>query len=564
MATELPIGSPVADALQNAVQSKLMELGWTSGGLDDTSLAEYIILTLANGKTEEELTTELVQELLVDISPEDTAASDFSRWLFQQFAALTGQATGQEATPQMQSEQQMPDHQQPMAQDADGDNQEMMDEDMDHSTGAQSDSGSMYDMPGTLEYIHRITKTRFRPTGPKLMRGGKQRDKRMLGQLNRHMDRTDSPVLHRIKGAAGRINQHNREPPKGPAPKGPRATMQRLANAPPPRQMAQQMQQMGPNNPLGQISQTQQMQLFAMYEQQAKMMAQILNPGQQQPHVGGFNPNHNSRPGGKSLFARVDRRTKQPNHNADDNADPSADSSMDVESGSQHSKLDTTTTICRFNLSCTRADCSFVHQSPAAPPGTAIDMTDTCNFGASCKNRKCTAKHPSPATLGPLGPALHSGGQHTTGFSNAGLGSAGPLGSNQHDSRPDCKYYPHCTNPACPFKHPNMPPCRNGANCTTAGCIFFHNQTACKFDPCLNPSCPFKHSEGQKRGNYRDKVWINPSSSETGEAQHVSERKFAEEGMEEELIRPEVEGQSQDQEATGQGMDAAQPEGIIT
>lgn len=160
--------------------------------------------------------------------------------------------------------------------------------------------------------------------------------------------------------------------------------------------------------------------------------------------------------------------------------------------------------ICKFNLNCTNADCKFAHQSPATLPGTpiTIDVDDSCSFGAACKNRKCTARHPSPAQ------------------------------KKAHQQIQDCKFFPNCTNPVCPFRH--VPICRNGPDCTTPNCKFTHVKTMCKYNPCLNERCPFKHEEGQKRGKFEDKVWV------AGENQgHVSERKFVDENdLVEELIVP--------------------------
>lgn len=244
------------------------------------------------------------------------------------------------------------------------------------------------------------------------------------------------------------------------------------------------------------------------------MMAQILQaPGGQATHNGlplaGF-PQQTQQPG-KSLFDRVDAPTRKPNGSfskrpyqngsqhaknhitqitTEDGIEPS--SLMDVEPSPQQAS-DPSTTMCYFNLTCTRADCHFVHQSPAAPPGTPVDMTDTCSFGAACKNRKCVGKHPSPASAGPA------------------------------KAQEDCKFFPNCTNPACPFRHPTTAPCRNGADCTTPNCKFAHSKVPCKFDPCLNPACPFKHHEGQKRGAFQDKIWVGASQ---GEKDHVSDRKF--------------------------------------
>lgn len=182
-------------------------------------------------------------------------------------------------------------------------------------------------------------------------------------------------------------------------------------------------------------------------------------------------------------------------------------SSMDEESSQQTAERNIADIVCRFNLACSKADCQFAHQSPAAPPGTTIDVKDPCPFGAACTNRKCVARHPSPAT------------------------------KTSHQAEQDCKYFPNCTNPACPFKHPTSPLCRNGADCTWPGCTFTHVQKACKFNPCLNQECPFKHVEGQKRGKFDDKVW----SAAGDKKGHVSERKFVDESAamgEEELIVP--------------------------
>ena len=294
--------------------------------------------------------------------------------------------------------------------------------------------------------------------------------------------------------------------------------------------------------PMMNMTAQQQMQLFAMYEEQARMMSQILSPQQQQqmflgspgfsrvtsPSTFGTGFPPQPQPLGRSLFERVEPRPSMGNKGHDrhqpsrgrnpsdlarskqikalgfqglskPNTDPT--SSMEVEVPQPSSDADPSTTVCKFNLACTKEDCLYAHQSSAAPPGTTIDVTDECSFGAACKNRKCVARHPSPAT------------------------------KSTHQAEQDCKFFPNCANPTCPFRHPTMPLCRNGADCTRPGCKFTHVQTACKYNPCLNATCPFKHIEGQKRGAFHDKVWVANGIKRDG---HVSERKFVNENMEEE------------------------------
>lgn len=266
----------------------------------------------------------------------------------------------------------------------------------------------------------------------------------------------------------------------------------------------------------GQMSPENQMQLMSMLEEQARMMSQLM-PGFVPPAV---NPAFQNGQQGRSLSDRVQRpaqrggrfqkRAPHQRSQGPDGADVDMDTAMDGEQDESN-----TDSICRFNLRCSRNDCPFAHQSPAAPEGTSIDVADICSFGAACKNRKCTGRHPSPAV------------------------------KSVHQAEEMCKFYPHCTNKFCHFKHPSMPLCRNGADCKTEGCKFTHLQTACKFNPCMNPSCPYKHAEGQ-RGSFPDKVWTTQSGT------HVSERKFVtDEDAPEELIKPEAGAEgSQGQELT--------------
>ncbi|KAI9730602.1 MAG: hypothetical protein M1818_008083 [Claussenomyces sp. TS43310] len=483
MSAQVTLDTPLAQRLNDSIQPKLVEIGWSSGGVDDSALSEYIILMLVNGKTQDQIAAELAGDLL-NLGPDDPGARDFSQWLFQQVELLNQEENGVTA----------------QAQETVGFGQsEPAIGSQDAEMGEGPDSGEVNV-----------------PTGPKSMRGGpdRTRDKRMLGHLGKAMDRSNESVLHRVRPHGGneRINTHARAPPTGPrsnAARGGRAGTGRPNMVP------------GMPGPATAMSPQQQMELFSMFEQQSRLMASMFTPQQQQMMMGnGGVPGMNGmgggfpaqQPSGRSLFERVrpNKARGGPHANAGKanghHAAATPTSPMDMELTPAHEPPSADTT-CKFNLSCTNKDCKFAHQSPAAPPGTAIDVTDTCSFGAACKNRKCTARHPSPA-------------QKTA-----------------HQVEQDCKFFPNCTNPRCPFRHPTMPLCRNGADCTTPDCKFTHVQTKCKFNPCLNPSCAFKHEEGQKRGKFDDKVWV------AGDRGHVSERKFIDEDdAVEELLVP---GQSE-------------------
>ena len=544
MAVEVALNTPLAEALSNVVQPKLSEVGWSTGGLDDSALGEYIILMLVNGKTQEQIAAELSNDLL-NLGPDDTGATDFAKWLFEQVHILNSQLNGFPA-PQASQEQQgqaLPSYTDDGSLSkggnrilgdgggTDADMGEAMD-------GVQN--GAMYASLIRDLVIHRSLTEANRPTGPKSMRNPlRNGNKRMIGQISKAMDRSSDAVLHRVRPQQGteRVNMHSRPPPKGP-----RVDQNRIprtqSNGRPTGMLNGSMPNGGAAGPLMQMTPQQQIQLMSMYEEQARMMQQLFSPQQQHMFMPAINPNfHNGgapsrQQPGRSLFERVEGNPQRQNGHFNKGSqfnggklqsqEPSANtdissnytngdisSSMEVESSQKNPPESASETICRFNLTCTKKDCPYAHQSPEAPPGTTIDVNDECPFGAACKNRKCVGRHPSPAQ------------------------------KISHQSEQDCRFFPHCTNPSCPFRHPTaMPPCRFGADCKKEGCKFTHVKTLCRFNPCLNPQCPFKHAEGQKRGAFGDKVWRVANDSEDN--RHVSERKFVDEMEEEELVVPDV------------------------
>lgn len=460
MAVEISMESPLAQQLNDAIRPKLLEVGWSTDG-EEGALSEYIILMLVNGKTQEQIALELSGDLL-NLGPDDPGARDFAQWLFDQVALLQ------------------------QGENVDAQNGQVLQD---------SEMGDAAEAPGASMYVFKLIScqhklTRLSPTGPKNMRNGgsdRGRDRRMMGQLRRNMDQTHDP-LRQVRPHVGneRINTHR-------TPNGPRGGGMNIRGR-------------GGNNMMnnripGQagapgMSPQQQMEIFAMLEQQAQLIAQMAGGGAPGMPMG-FNQQQNQ---GRSLFDRVQPNRQngrgrgnhqhQNGRQTQQQATPQTPSSaMDVELTPSHEKP-SADTVCKFNLRCSNPDCKFAHQSPAAPPGVAVDVNDVCSFGAACKNRKCTGRHPSPAQ------------------------------KLAHAAEQDCKFYPNCTNPHCAFRH-GPPPCRNGADCKDEGCKFTHSKIVCKFNPCLNPKCMFKHEEGQKRGKFEDKVWV------AGE--HVSDRKFVDE-----------------------------------
>jgi hypothetical protein len=309
--------SPVGQALQERVLPKLMELGWSSGEQDDT-LSEYIILMLANGNNEEQIATELSTDLL-NSEPDDPAPANFAKWLFEQVHELQQQLQGGQAVPSG-----------PAGTGVAGDAQ------IDPSVTGDADMGDGGDGSGPMYVFQRCSPTSqlltnlLSPTGPKAMRNGTKgpaRDKRMIGSINKTLDRSTDP-LHRVRGTAGtgRINSHARDPPKGPR----QTNIQRnLATAGNGRGM---MQNMPMGNPMAQMPYPQQnggqmvmdgnqmQQMLHMLERQAQMMAQMSNnmqPGQ----TSNF-------PNGRPLNDRVERRGRFQGRRQDQPGRAAADTDM--------------------------------------------------------------------------------------------------------------------------------------------------------------------------------------------------------------------------------------------
>ena len=93
MPVEVHPNTPLADAIISSVQPKLLDVGWGTGGQDDAALAEYIVLMLVNGKTQEEIASDISGELL-NLGPDDPVANDFASWLFQEVDAINNRLSG--------------------------------------------------------------------------------------------------------------------------------------------------------------------------------------------------------------------------------------------------------------------------------------------------------------------------------------------------------------------------------------------------------------------------------------------------------------------------------------
>lgn len=82
----------VSDALKAVVIPKLQEIGLATDA-DAEGLAEYVMLMLGNGKSEDEIAREVAVDLL-GLAPDDANLRNFTKWLFEQANALSAQLNG--------------------------------------------------------------------------------------------------------------------------------------------------------------------------------------------------------------------------------------------------------------------------------------------------------------------------------------------------------------------------------------------------------------------------------------------------------------------------------------
>ncbi|CAG8252153.1 unnamed protein product [Penicillium salamii] len=399
MLPQITLESPLAQAVANAIQPKLVEMGWSDGS--ESPLIEYIVLMLVNGKTQEQIATELSNDFL-GLDEGDTAALEFSHWLFGQVEQLNQQINGVPNNAAMgqpiPSSGGFDPSGQPIAQtsgEAYGQDAEMGD--------AANDSV---------------------PTGPKAMRNNTRGGKgRILNQINRNLDRGSDAALHRVRNTGnGRISHNNR---------GQRGGFNQHGRGG--RMGMQGSMQMSPEN---------QMQLMTMLEEQARMMSQLM-PGFVPPAVNpAFQNGQNGQNGqGRSLFDRVERNGQRGGKRGFNK--PRGTDSGDVDMEGQQDQS-TPEGVCRFNTRCSRADCQLAHQSPAAPEGISIEPSDTCSYGAACKNKKCTGRHPSPAVR-----SAHQAEAMCRFFPNC----TNPHCHFKHPSMPVCRNGSDCTAEGCKFTH---------------------------------------------------------------------------------------------------------------
>ncbi|KAI8587301.1 hypothetical protein BDZ88DRAFT_425954 [Geranomyces variabilis] len=168
---------------------------------------------------------------------------------------------------------------------------------------------------------------------------------------------------------------------------------------------------------------------------------------------------------------------------------------------------------CTYWPNCQRGDqCQFHHPTTACPDYPGCDKgaacryihpdagQTPCRFGAACTRPYCAFGHPHfrGAGRGARGGVYGRGGAYQ-GYGGAPRGAHGrgahqpPSPASSHLAKIQCRFYPNCTNRACPYFHP-VPKSANGSALNTTPTT----TEVCKFEPlCSRENCKYTHPSRQ-------------------------------------------------------------------
>ncbi|WVO16183.1 hypothetical protein L204_103853 [Cryptococcus depauperatus] len=396
--------------LQEKVQTELERREWAEP--NDTVMAEYVTVLLANGSARERVQSEM----------EDLVGSDFDPafldWLFSTATLLDSASAVRESTPStLPSSNQSPS----TTSDNRGNNRLL--------NSALAPLANQPEKRKLSDVSQEGQNKRLAPDAPT---GPKESLASRIGGLAPSAPNSNGQglsvrgrgmAMRGMAGGRGGMAGHMSGPANGGfqyPPQQQPGFRSRLQMAHP--QRFNQMNQ-GPNSMFGagpaqQEMMAQMMMMQANMAQMGQMMSMMVEERKkmQQPpqHV---NHQHEVRPR-PPASVKIPPGTKLGEHTVSSITPKSTVGGIPDKPSS--------TVLCKFGVGCSNARCFYSHPSPVADERTGMVLSEEpCEKGKDCKDSECIKSHVSPAAV--LG------------------GQAGP-------SRLLCKYQ-NCTNPSCPFRH---------------------------------------------------------------------------------------------------------------
>ncbi|KAL7413548.1 hypothetical protein BDY24DRAFT_388888 [Mrakia frigida] len=444
MAFKITMGSAEAQELQNSIQQELAKFEYAPE--DDPVMAEYITVMLANNKTSDQITEELVDLVGDNYEP------SFTTWLFSR-------ASGEGVRSSVKAEEVDPSAEQQVeaALESDGRAPPPHLRQQNQGTmfakalaGASSNPASATkrtrdDASPAGEGGEPLSKRRTSggggagvPTGPRV--GGGAGGKNLLDRMG---GAQGNEIRNNQDAFQTKIDTLTQNSAQMGASLGmtPQQQQQQIVPSFPPRNHQQQHQQqqrggmnmggygggMGMNGMGGMggygggmgmgvqemmLAQMAQMQFMQQQMQQFAQQGGLLPQPQQQQQPFSGGPQRTN--GGAN---RANHHNQAPRAGAGGRAPPKPYTPTLAKP--------TDPTLCKFSLGCQNAQCPYSHPSPVATPETALVLsTEPCELQRKCKDADCLKSHVSPASVS---------------------GHQGP-------SQLPCKYQ-NCNNPSCPFLH---------------------------------------------------------------------------------------------------------------
>ncbi|ORY75042.1 hypothetical protein BCR35DRAFT_306468 [Leucosporidium creatinivorum] len=529
--------SPQGQALQNAIQDKLVSLGWTTEATEDDPpvMAEYILVMLGNRKTAEQINDEL-SSVTTDYDP------SFVTWLFQELERHYPSTNPSTTTAPAPSSAPPTDNRRPNAPPPSGRN--IFGAAM---SGVKRDSRDLEaggrEPPAQRARFENGGRGGYEgvPNGPRGGAQGPQGGRRQPNGLPQPpQGGGDGNLLNRMgpaptgnRGGGGNQGGNTMGMPRAAyeaisqtiAAVNAGAHPSALAAIPFPALAAHPSSKFLPPQILAQA------QAHAMAQAQAFAAMQGVwgnAPGAPGPPGGGFNP---QAPAFNPSFGGGPRGGPggagghfNPSHPANSHASkptppPPAPKSVVLPTKPEQEQ------ICKHATECSKPPCPYSHPSPVATKESGLVLSsEACELQLECKDPDCPKSHISPSqksmTSGsvkttPAG-TLYTAPPSTT--ASRPTPAADPNAIPGAGEKP-CKFAGSCTRKGCVFLHPwdkrgdpatqgQGVPCHWGAACTRADCHFTHP-----------PNRPSPYSKSFTNGSaHLSKTFNKPSTTSSSSA----------------------------------------------
>ncbi|PWN33680.1 uncharacterized protein FA14DRAFT_161412 [Meira miltonrushii] len=410
---DLSIDSPEAKQLQDIVQKEIARRGWSEGE-EDAVMSEYVLVMVANKKTQQQIESELKDLLGEDQQNAEAGVESFVSWLWQEASKILGL----NVEPQIQHEKNVVD----------------------------------------MKFRSR------RSASPENRASGSRYEDRRSATHNHDRQQSD-------RWQAGQDNKPTRElfPPKSDPNSEVGMAADRMDEGENDREGQRSLRIAGRGRGNKQNSMFKRSLEQAHRSNGAQGQSIFARAGVPNPRAEEFVPASAPQPittqpsdPSQNLLFRID--PMMPNNAA---APASNGNNEDSNAPADFPTQPLDAALCRWGLKCTSPTCIYSHPSPSAVTlsrqtgeDPIVLRQEPCHYQKDCTRADCDFSHISPAVKFVLAKAdraasMAFGNATTTSQPKTTLDSALTSGSNDNDpSSIPCRYGSACYRQGCHFSHP--------------------------------------------------------------------------------------------------------------